>query len=87
MVGLFLLFFFVHTSDSHVRRTLFWSTSTPLTPGIAFSVLALFNILRVPMLILPMAVVRKVPPVQLCHQIETRGLSNHHHIRFFLVLF
>ncbi len=28
----------------------------PLTPGVAFSVLALFNILRAPMLILPLAI-------------------------------
>eukprot|EP00667_Euglena_gracilis_P000579 EG_transcript_579 len=33
-----------------------WLTATPLTPGIAFSVLALFNMLRLPMLILPMAI-------------------------------
>eukprot|EP00667_Euglena_gracilis_P000260 EG_transcript_260 len=33
-----------------------WLTATPLTPGIAFSVLALFNMLRLPMVILPMAI-------------------------------
>eukprot|EP00667_Euglena_gracilis_P004477 EG_transcript_4500 len=33
-----------------------WLSATPLTPGVAFSVLALFNMLRLPMVILPMAI-------------------------------
>eukprot|EP00668_Euglena_longa_P012525 GGOE01014980.1.p1 GENE.GGOE01014980.1~~GGOE01014980.1.p1 ORF type:complete len:1597 (+),score=451.51 GGOE01014980.1:182-4792(+) len=33
-----------------------WSSTTALTPDIAFSVLALFNLMRLPMLILPMAI-------------------------------